>query len=361
MCDLRRPLFGGKSCGIFLCALAFAGKIRYNKQEYRAPGHAQSLSHSSGGQDTEVPMAKKRRKNRKGLGIGSVLIVLLVGLAILLYPYIEQWLEIPSDSPTSTPVDGQVTVHVIDVGQADSILLVTPAGNMLIDAGTNAAESRLKSYLDALGIRQFEYLVLTHPHEDHIGGADMILREYTVKNVVMPNVTATSKTYESVIDALEKSQANVIEAHSGETFSLGDLICRVLAPNSAKYSSTNDYSVVLRATYGEVSMMFTGDAEGNKQGESEKEILKTYTPADLRCDFLKVGHHGSDTSTSPEFLKAVSPKIAAISVGEGNTYGHPVQSTLDALDAAGVTCYRTDRLGSLVFVCDGKTIEYRKN
>ncbi len=309
-------------------------------------------------------MAKKTKKRRgkKKLGLGGILIVLLVALAALLYPYIQKWIDPTPDSPdpsAPTQVEGQVTIHVIDVGQADSILLMTPAGNMLIDAGTNSSESQLKSYLDALGIRQFKYLVLTHPHEDHIGGADMILREYTVKNVVMPDATSTSKTFQSVIDALEASGANVIEAASGKTFSLGELACRILAPNSEKYSGTNDYSVVLRATFGKVSMMFTGDAEGNKQGKSEKEILAKYTPAELKSDFLKVGHHGSDTSTSPEFLKAVSPKIAAISVGEGNTYGHPAQSTLDALDAAGVTYYRTDKLGSLVFVCDGETIEYR--
>jgi competence protein ComEC len=187
----------------------------------------------------------------------------------------------------------------------------------------------------------------------------MILTDFTVKNVIMPDITSNSQAFAAMLDAMEKSQANVIEAVAGETFTLGDLTLKILAPLK-KYSDTNDMSVVIRATYGSVSMMFTGDAEGNMEGKSEKDILATYKASELDCDFLKVGHHGSDTSTSPAFLAAVSPKIAAISCGAGNKHGHPVQSVLDTLNAAGVTVYRTDLSGTLVFVCDGKTIEYKK-
>lgn len=299
-----------------------------------------------------------RRRKKQPIPIILVILVLLAGLVAYLNP---QLFGEPEDPTPPTPVEGQVQVHVIDVGQGDAVLVTTPEGNMLIDAGDNVEkyEQALKNYLDKLGIKTLDYFVLTHPHADHIGGADMIFKNYTVKTVIMPDKAATSKVYEAVLDGIEQSGADLMLAEPGQTFSLGGLNCKILAPLK-NYSDANDVSVVMRATFGEVSMMFTGDAEGNAEGESEKDIVAKYPASELQCDFLKVGHHGSDTSTSPAFLKAVSPEIAAISVGTGNKYGHPVQSTLDALSAAGVTTYRTDLSGSLVFVCDGKTIEYQK-
>ncbi len=306
-------------------------------------------------------MAKQTKRRRASFG-KSVLVALLLVAAALLYPYLSG----DNDTPQSPaePVDGQIQVHVIDVGQGDAILLTTPDGNMLIDAGDNVSkyEQALQTYLDNLGITELEYLVMTHVHADHIGGADMILQNYTVQNVIMTSEVSTSGAFESMMNALEASDANVIEAVTGETFSLGDLHCRILAPLK-NYSNTNDMSIVLRATYGDVSMLFTGDAEGNpanpNAGDSEQDILAAYSASELQSDFYKVGHHGSDTSSGAAFLQAVRPKIAAISVGEGNKYGHPLQSVLDALDAVGATCYRTDLSGSLVFVCDGETITYQ--
>lgn len=301
-----------------------------------------------------------RRKTKKlGLG-GSLLLAVLLILAYFIYPYLMPD-GTPSDSSGDfAPVEGEVSVHVIDVGQGDAILLVAPEGNMLIDAGDNttASETALKNYLDALGITTLDYFVMTHVHADHIGGADMILRDFTVKNAVMTSDIATTKVYEAMLGGLEASGANVIEALPDLTFAIGDLRCRILAPLK-DYSSTNDQSIVLRATYGKVSMMFTGDAEGNLEGKSEKDIVAAYSAAELQSDFYKVGHHGSDTSNSAAFLQAVSPKIAAISCGEGNSYGHPLQSVLDMLDALGVMTYRTDRQGDLVFVCDGESIAYQ--
>ena len=301
----------------------------------------------------------KRRKKISPISVIIAILVLLAGLVAYLNP--ELFEATPQDPTPPATVEGQVQVHVIDVGQGDAILLTTPDGNMLIDAGDNVEryEQALKSYLDKLNIKTLDYFVLTHPHADHIGGADMILKNYTVKTVIMPDKAATSGVYESMLDALEANGADLELAEPGMTFSIGDLSCKILAPLK-KYSDANDASVVIRATFGEVSMMFTGDAEGNKEGQSEKDIVATYSASELQCDFLKVGHHGSDTSTSPAFLKAVNPKIAAISVGTGNKYNHPVQSTLDALNAAGVAVYRTDLSGSLVFICDGKTIEYQQ-
>jgi len=254
-----------------------------------------------------------------------VILVLLAALVAYLNPQIFN--TEPEDPAPQAPVEGQVQVHVIDVGQGDAVLVTTPEGNMLIDAGDNIEryEQALKNYLDALKIKTLDYFVLTHPHADHIGGADMVLKNYTVKTVIMPDKAATSGVYESMLDALEANGADLELAEPDMTFSIGDLHCKILAPLK-DYSNTNDVSVVIRATFGEVSMMFTGDAEGNKEGQSEKDIVATYAASELQCDFLKVGHHGSDTSTSPAFLKAVAPKIAAISVGTGNKYDTPYRA-----------------------------------
>ena len=307
-------------------------------------------------------MARKKNKSKRVISVIVFLLILVAALVAYLNPDL---IELPgTDDPTPAPpatAEGQVLVHVIDVGQGDAILLTAPDGNILIDAGDNVEryEQALKNYLDGLGIKKLDYFILTHPDADHIGGADMILKNYEVGTVIMPDKPHTTKVYEAVLDALEANGADLELAEAGTVFSLGDLTCKILAPLKI-YSDKNDCSVVIRATFGSVSMMFTGDAEGNKEGQSEKDILAKYPESELKCDFLKVGHHGSDTSTSPAFLAAVSPKLAAISCGTGNKYGHPVQSTLDALSAAGVVTYRTDLSGTLVFVCDGKTIEYQQ-
>lgn len=300
-------------------------------------------------------MARRRKKTGR---LGSLLLIVLLLLAAWVYTKLPEQPQTP-DVPAAA-VEGEVTVHVIDVGQADAILIVAPDGNMLIDAGLDSSEDELAAYLDLYGIEAFEYVVFTHPDADHIGGADMIMREYEVEAVILPNAVKTTIVYENMISAIEQSDAQVIEAISGESYAIGELTFRILAPNEQKYANTNDYSVVLRATYGAVSMMFTGDAMGNSKGVSEDEMLSTYRADELKSDFLKVGHHGSDTSTSPEFLAAVAPKLAAISAGEGNSYGHPHKSVLDALSAAGVTYYCTHERGSLVFVCDGESIVYQQ-
>ncbi|MBE6620786.1 MAG: MBL fold metallo-hydrolase [Ruminococcaceae bacterium] len=312
---------------------------------------------------TSKRIKQQQRKAKKIISIFIVLIALVLSLVAYLNP--ELFGQEPDDNPSTDAGlgedAGEVRVHVIDVGQGDSILLTAPGGNVLFDAGDLASrhEQAIKNYLTDLGITTLDYFIITHPDADHIGGADMILTDFTVKNVIMPDITSNSQAFAAMLDALEKSQANVIEAVAGETYTLGDLNLKILAPLK-KYSDTNDMSVVIRATYGQVSMMFTGDAEGNLEGKSEKDMLATYKASELDCDFLKVGHHGSDTSSSPAFVQAVSPKIAAISCGAGNKYGHPLQSVLDTLNAAGVVTYRTDLSGTLVFVCDGKTIEYKK-
>lgn len=256
--------------------------------------------------------------------------------------------KIDTETPL-VPEEGEVYFHFIDVGQGDAVLVTTPDGNMLIDTSESKAREALDEYLKAAGVEEIEYLVLTHPDADHIGNADFIIQNYRIKNIIMTDYAATSKTYERMLDAIEQSSANVIEGEAGFQFSLGALTNTIIAPNE-DYDDPNEMSIVIKSAYGETSVMLTGDAEK----ESEADSLKKWNAATFKCDILKVGHHGSVTSTTEEFLSAVDPDIAVISCGSGNRYGHPHDETVERLLAKGVEIYRTDEDGDIVFKTDGK-------
>ena len=292
-------------------------------------------------------MARRKKSHGKGI-VTAVIVLIAVITALLLHK--DAFFGVLTDKP-SAPTDGElVQFHFIDVGQGDAALIRTPKGDILIDAGTNSSEDQLKAYLDQLGVTELEYAVFTHPHEDHIGGADMILNTYTVKRVILPDKEHDSKTFERMLDAIEAEHCEVIMATPDKTFKVGDLTCTILAPIGTAYTELNNYSVVIRAEYGDTSILFTGDAETH----SEEEMLERYRfKGVLDCDILKVGHHGSDTSSSQAFLDAVTPVHAVISVGEGNTYDHPKQEILSRYEAMKLTIHRTDREGSIVFTTTG--------
>ena len=290
-------------------------------------------------------MAKRRRKKKAIKGLVWAVIITVAAVAGLIFGK-----DALTESPSVPVSGGEVQFHFIDVGQGDAALIRTGKGDILIDAGTNSSEEELKAYLDSLGVTDIEYAVFTHPHEDHIGGADMVLNTYNVKNVILPDATSTSKTFERMMDAIEAEKCEVIEATPDKTFKVGELTCTILAPISTSYTETNNYSVVLRAEYGDTSVLFTGDAEV----DSEAEMLERYLlSGKLDCDLLKAGHHGSDTSSGQAFLDAVTPVYAVISVGEGNTYDHPKQEILARYKAMKITVHRTDREGSIVFTTTG--------
>lgn len=298
-------------------------------------------------------MAQRKRRKRKSSYAGSVwmtAIILLVAVLAFLFgqDFVDE--EQPKDTTPPSVSGDTVEFHFIDVGQGDAALIRTKAGDVLIDASTNSAEDELKAYLDDLGVTTIEYAVFTHPHEDHIGGADMVINTYTVKRVLMPEKDHTSKTYQYMMDAIETRDCDLILSEPDYSFTVGEVTFTVLAPLGTSYKELNDWSVVLRVEYGETSVMFTGDAEI----VSEDEMLERYLASGkLDCDLLKVGHHGSTTSTGDAFLAAVSPDYAVISVGEGNTHGHPKAQILTKLENAGVHVWRTDLHGSIVFVSDG--------
>jgi competence protein ComEC len=258
-----------------------------------------------------------------------------------------------SDSRESV---SDLKISFIDVGQGDSILIQSPSGKtMLIDAGTNESTSTVVNYIKDQGIKNIDVIVETHPHEDHIGGMDAVINTFDIGQIFMPKVSAATKTFQDVLTAIQNKRLKVTTAVSGIPIDLDPAVkIEMLAPNSSSYEDVNNYSAVIKLTYNDTSFLFTGDA----QEESEKEMLaKGY---DLNADVLKVGHHGSDTSTSPEFLKVASPKYAVISVGKDNDYGHPRQETLDKLSLAGIQIFRTDESGTIVATSDGNTIKFDK-
>ncbi len=249
-----------------------------------------------------------------------------------------------------------VAVHFIDVGQGDSELIWLPGGKtMLIDAGDNGQEDRLLSYLRAQGVSRIDYLVGTHPHADHIGGMREVIETFPIGKIYLPRVSHTSETYTDMLKAIEQKGLTVETARQGKVlFAENGVRAECLAPAGESYESLNNHSAVIRLTYQDISFLFTGDAEGL----SEKEMLSA--GIDLTADVLKVGHHGSSTSTTADFLQAVSPGCAVISCGKSNDYGHPHQETLKKLEKAGIEVFRTDEMGTIIMETDGKNINIRK-
>lgn len=262
--------------------------------------------------------------------------------------------ESVTEQAQSFATDDMLRVDYIDVGQGDSILITTPDGvNMLIDAGEGEGKSgAVTSYLTQRGIDEIDTVIATHPHSDHINAMDEVLDSTEVEHFYMPDVSHTTKDFENMLDALEDVE-DIKAVKAGDNFSLGQQVsCRVLAPCSESYEDLNDYSVVLKLTYGETDFIFMGDAEAL----SEEEILAA--GEDVSADVLKCGHHGSSSSSSPDFVEAVDPQYAVISCGVDNSYGHPDSETLSVLDSFGITVLRTDKQGTITIESDGNNIIY---
>lgn len=259
----------------------------------------------------------------------------------------------PSTALAQTDKSGLLQVHFINVGQADSILVIAPNGEtILVDGGNRADGAEVVNYLRDQGVKELSAIVATHPHEDHIGGLDTIIHSFPPKQVYLPNGTSNTKTFEDFMTAVNASGTNKIRAKAGVKLDVLGISGIFMAPNSDTYEDLNNYSAVLKITSGKVSILLTGDAED----VSEAEMLKS--GQDLQAAVLKVGHHGSISSTTSAFLKAVSPKYAVISVGVDNDYGHPHQVTLNTLTNAGVQVYRTDQAGTIVATSNGATVEF---
>jgi len=245
----------------------------------------------------------------------------------------------------------EIRVHYIDVGQGDAILIQSAQNAVLIDGGDAKAQQALLDYLRSAEVKDIDYVIATHPHADHISGLPKVIKQFGVKGVIMPDAVHTSGTFEKLLSAIEKKGIRIATPKVGDAFAAGIIKFAVLAPGK-KFKDLNDMSVVVRMTHGETSFLFTGDAEG----KSENEMLKTRQP--LRSDVLKVGHHGSRTSTTDEFLDAVSPSAAVISCGKDNTYNHPSRETLMKLGRPErkIAVFRTDKEGTVIIATDGRKI-----
>ncbi len=247
-----------------------------------------------------------------------------------------------------------LSVHYIDVGQGDAAVMRLPTGEtVLIDAGTNESERALLAHLDNLGTETIDYAVFSHPHEDHIGGADKILDAYTVEHVILPNAQIASSSYDRMLAGISDSGATLHMATVGDTYSVGAATLTVLGPAQSAHENLNNASVLLRVDYGEISFLFTGDTEADAEGL----LMQSTDPAMLDADILKVAHHGSETSSSDVFLETVTPAVAVISCGAYNDYGHPHKATLDALSDIGATVFRTDKEGTVRVYTDGARYE----
>ena len=305
-----------------------------------------------GGQRQTVEVKNETGRDRRPLKklLIATVIVLTALAAIGIVLYFTGYF-----SPPDT-VDGSVKVHIIDVGQADSILIETEDGCMLIDTGTPESEEELRDYLWSRGITTIEYLVLTHGHMDHYGGAEMVLKTFRVKNIIYDNYN-NSYSARTISKINAEEGATVIDPWQKQKFKLGDAIFTVLYAtddNEDLGDNRNDYSTVLRMDFGGSSFVFTGDATKTV----EYDILGTFSKEWLDCDFLKSGHHGSYTSSGKGFISTLTPEFVAVSCGRDNEYGHPHKEVLQTYSNAGCEVYRTDISGTLVFVSDGTTITY---
>lgn len=253
---------------------------------------------------------------------------------------------------TEPPENAPAEVIFLDVGQGDCALIRTEEGDILIDAGTEASQSALCMRLESLGVKELALAIFTHGDEDHMGGADAVASMLSPREIWLGGELPDNETAARFSSAVDPSQTALVQVTSGTVRQIGDLTVSVFYPFDADAVSENDTSVVVKIGFGDVEMLFMGDVGT----DGEAAMLAHFGKDQLDCDLLKVGHHGSNTSTGEDFLSAVSPQYAVISCGAGNSYGHPTGAVLQRLERAGVTVLRTDLLGEIGFLTDGKTL-----
>ena len=290
-------------------------------------------------------MTKKKKKQKLPKGI-SILLIIIAIFYSLYEKDIDKTFGLPV-TETFKETENTLDITYLDVGQADSILIQNEGHNMLIDAGNNEDGPLLVQYFKEQNITKFDYLITTHPHEDHIGGMDDIINNFDIEKIYMPDITTTTKTFLDVLEAIEKKNMTYDVPNINQNFTLGNTLFQVIYTGNDK-KNLNNSSIILKATFKNTSYLFTGDATS----EVEKKILNK----DIQATVLKVGHHGSKYSTTTDFLNKVNPKYAIISVGKNNSYNHPNQVTINKLEKKNIEIHRTDQEGSIFLKSDGKTI-----
>lgn len=309
-------------------------------------------------------MARGRIKNKKQL---IIFIVVVVIAAISFFGEKAGFLDGSLDGLEQTmggletvadENNNGFSVHYIDVGQGDCSLVLCDEKSMLIDAGENGHEEDVINYLRSNSIQKLDYIIATHQHSDHIGGLAEVIEEFGAETLIMPRLTKaqtpTNSTYTDFLNAVKNSDMKVISSKVGDVYQLSSATFEIYGPVTNDAEDINNMSIVMKVTYGENTFLFTGDAEK----EEELEIIDT--GANLDCDVLKVGHHCSKTSSSKEFLAAVTPEICVIQVGENNDYGHPHSAPLKRIKGYTEEIYRNDICGDIIISTDGSnlTVEY---
>lgn len=291
-------------------------------------------------------MNETKRKNRRRWWLVAAGVVVLVVCAVLwrLFPP-ATWGE-----PSAVREKGTLAVRFLDVGQGDCALFTVDDTAVLIDAGTTEQPTLPYELLSAYGVTTLDAVLVSHPHADHIGGLPTVLRHLDVQRVLMPEQEGAGAYYDQTLTALAENHIRRDTPHAGDTFSFGALSATVLGPLATEAEDENDLSLCVRVEYGDVSFLFCGDMT-----EKEEATLLQLDDG-LAADVLKVAHHGSGASSSRDFLEAVSPRVAVISCGLYNDYGHPHTSALSRLSAVGATVYRTDRRGTITVTTDGNTL-----
>ena len=269
-----------------------------------------------------------------------LIVVILISVIANYFPFKEQ-INIIKD----------FQIHFLDVGQADAAIVFLPDGKtMLIDGGNQEDGKYICDYIRKNGRKKIDYLVATHPHEDHIGGLTKIVNNYEIFDIYMPKVAYNSSIYADLLNAIDSKNYKIHNAKIGTVIAETDEYkAEILSPIDDEYNDINHYSVILKLTYKETDYLFTGDAEIINENQLE---------GDISADVLKVGHHGSSTSTSKKFLKRVNPTLAVISVGKDNNYGHPDDSVLKRLNSLNIDVVRTDISGTIIVKSDGINITY---
>ena len=293
----------------------------------------------------------QNQSNRRG-HIAAIIMALIIGILGTMWNLNNQKLR---DSETVIPspaVGTGLTVHFIDVGQGDSILLTCGKQTMLVDAGSETAGDDVVDYLRAQGVTKIDYLVSTHPHRDHCGGLAEVVQNYPVKAALSPVTESENEYFSAFTAAAAKAKLNITVPAADDTFTIGDATVTVLGPRGDYESldNVNNMSLVLRVEYGATAFLLTGDME------YDEETALLEAGCDVTCNVLKAGHHGSEDSTGYRLLDAARPETCVISCGAGNDYGHPHDRLLSRLEDAGVRVLRTDENGTVICVSDGSTV-----
>ncbi|MGU8983276.1 ComEC/Rec2 family competence protein [Clostridium perfringens] len=277
----------------------------------------------------------------------------IIGIIVVL---LAGYFGIDLTQDSKVPKDSELMISYMDVGQGDAAYIKVNGNDILIDAGLRSNSKELLEQLKAKNIDDFELVIATHPHEDHIGGMVDVFKEYEVKAFYSPKITHTTKTYENLVKAVKDEGLKTKELKGGMVIDLGEgAKFEVFTPQKSEYEELNDYSPIMKLSFGDTSYLFTGDAEKL----AEEEALAKYKTS-LDSDVIKFGHHGSSSSSSNAFIEAVSPKYGIISCAKDNKYGHPHRETLDIIKKYNIKTFRTDTDGEIILTSDGKSINFNK-